>query len=232
MPQDARVWSQEDLDAVLIHELSHVRRFDFLRGIAIHLVKATLWFNPLVWLASRRLVCETEVACDDQVMLQGAVPDCFAELLLRISQRPDLRRQPVLGIALARRHSTLHRRVRAILNPGQNRGVGNLPTRVFASVAALFIAGEATEEGLYDIGGNVSGWVKDSAIKKAPTMQKAYVAKVTLEIVKPTGQIVVCRRNEISCTIRIIENSSTIPVVDALVIEGVEIYHHDHGLGT
>jgi len=56
----------DQLEAVLAHELCHVRRRDNLTA-AIHMVVETIfWFHPLVWWIRARLVEERERACDDR----------------------------------------------------------------------------------------------------------------------------------------------------------------------
>lgn len=72
------------LDAVLIHELSHVRRRDTLSG-AVHMAVETIfWFHPLVWWMTSKLVDERERACDEAVLASGAEPHRYAEGLLKV----------------------------------------------------------------------------------------------------------------------------------------------------
>lgn len=72
------------LDAVLAHELCHVRRRDNL-GAAIHMfVEALFWFHPLVWWIEHRLVEERERACDEEVLRAAADPEVYAEGLLSV----------------------------------------------------------------------------------------------------------------------------------------------------
>jgi bla regulator protein BlaR1 len=59
------------LDAILAHELCHVRRRDNLMA-ALHMVVETIfWFHPLVWWLGARLVEERERACDEEVTAAG-----------------------------------------------------------------------------------------------------------------------------------------------------------------
>ena len=59
------------LEAILAHELWHVRRRDNLAA-AIHMfVEAMFWFHPLVWWLGARLVEERERACDEEVLESG-----------------------------------------------------------------------------------------------------------------------------------------------------------------
>jgi uncharacterized protein (TIGR03435 family) len=72
------------LDAILAHEMCHVRRRDNLTG-AIHLmVEAMFWFHPLVWWIRARLVEERERACDEAVLQSGREPHVYAEGILNV----------------------------------------------------------------------------------------------------------------------------------------------------
>jgi beta-lactamase regulating signal transducer with metallopeptidase domain len=46
------------LEAVLLHELAHVRRRDALTQLVAELARAVYWFNPLVWIAARQMYLE------------------------------------------------------------------------------------------------------------------------------------------------------------------------------
>jgi len=54
------------LQAVLAHELCHVRRRDNFTSAIHMIVEAVFWFHPLVWWISARLVEERERACDER----------------------------------------------------------------------------------------------------------------------------------------------------------------------
>ena len=56
------------LEAVLAHELCHVRRRDNLTSAIHMIVEAMFWFHPLVWWIGARLVEERERACDEGVL--------------------------------------------------------------------------------------------------------------------------------------------------------------------
>jgi bla regulator protein BlaR1 len=70
--------------AILAHELCHVRRRDNLTA-AIHMaVEAAFWFHPLVWWIGKRLVDEREHACDEAVLTLGSEPEIYAEGILNV----------------------------------------------------------------------------------------------------------------------------------------------------
>jgi bla regulator protein blaR1 len=74
----------EQLNAVLAHEMCHVRRRDNLTA-AIHMVvEAVFWFYPLVWWIRARLVEERERACDEAVLQSGSDAEIYAEGILNV----------------------------------------------------------------------------------------------------------------------------------------------------
>ncbi len=74
------------MEAILAHELWHVRRRDNLAA-AIHMaVEATFWFHPMVWWLGARLVDERERACDEQVVELGSERQVYAESILKVCE--------------------------------------------------------------------------------------------------------------------------------------------------
>ncbi len=74
------------LEAILAHELCHVRRRDNLAA-AIHMVvEAIFWFHPLVWWLGTRLMEERERACDEAVLESGTDKQVYAESILKICE--------------------------------------------------------------------------------------------------------------------------------------------------
>jgi bla regulator protein blaR1 len=75
-----------ELDAILAHELCHIRRRDNLAA-AVHMaVEALFWFHPLVWWIGARLMEERERACDEEVLRMGSEPAIYAEGILKICE--------------------------------------------------------------------------------------------------------------------------------------------------
>jgi bla regulator protein BlaR1 len=75
--------SDDHLEAILAHELGHVRRRDNLAAAIHMLVEAIFWFHPLVWWLGARLVEERERACDEEVLQLGNSPQIYAESILK-----------------------------------------------------------------------------------------------------------------------------------------------------
>jgi uncharacterized protein (TIGR03435 family) len=74
------------VEAILAHEVGHVRRRDNLFAAIHMLVEAIFWFHPLVWFLGTRLVEEREVACDEEVLELGSERQVYAESILKICE--------------------------------------------------------------------------------------------------------------------------------------------------
>jgi beta-lactamase regulating signal transducer with metallopeptidase domain len=135
LPAQASDWPFEQRRAVLLHELAHVQRWDCLTQLLAQIACALYWFNPVVWIAWRRLHIERERACDDLVLNTGARPSAYAQHLLQsASALPPFRLIGAAALAMAR-PSTLEQRLHAILDSGRNRRA--LSTR--AALAAFLL---------------------------------------------------------------------------------------------
>jgi beta-lactamase regulating signal transducer with metallopeptidase domain len=63
-----RLLSKRELNAVLIHELTHARRRDNLLRLIYEVGLCGLWFHPLVWITGSRLALYRELSCDESVI--------------------------------------------------------------------------------------------------------------------------------------------------------------------
>ncbi len=78
--------SDAQMDAILAHEIGHVRRRDNLAAALHMLVEALFWFHPLVWWIGARLVEERETACDQHVLRFEREPEVYAEGILKVCE--------------------------------------------------------------------------------------------------------------------------------------------------
>jgi bla regulator protein blaR1 len=74
--------NDEQIEAIMTHELVHARRFDNLTAALHMLVEAVFWFHPLVWWMERRLIEDREHACDEAVLELGNDRHTYAESIL------------------------------------------------------------------------------------------------------------------------------------------------------
>ena len=139
LPDDAGSWSETDVRRALVHELEHVRRFDWGVHLFARAVCAAFWFIPLVWIAERRLRLEAERACDDAVLDVADGVD-YADQLVALARRFGSG-QAVVTLGMANR-SDLSVRVRALLDPRQPRNrVGRAFSLLTAGAMIALLAG-------------------------------------------------------------------------------------------
>ena len=135
LPSDADTWTVERRKIVLLHELAHAKRRDCLTQAIGQLAIAMHWFNPLVWLAVRRLRAERERACDDLVLAAGASAPDYADHLLDIARAFRSVGCPSWAAVAMARPSQLEGRLVAILDRRRNRAA---LTRRACAAAATF----------------------------------------------------------------------------------------------
>jgi len=80
----ARRLSDEELEAVMLHELLHVERRDNLAVGLQKFLLALFWFYPLIWLLDRKLFEERERACDEEVVRLRQSPKTYVSGILKV----------------------------------------------------------------------------------------------------------------------------------------------------
>ena len=136
LPAAAASWSASRRRVILLHELAHIRRRDCLMQLVAQLACAVHWFNPLCWLAARRMRAERELACDDLVLSVGTRPSEYAGHLIAMAGSGDLPGLLQVGVAMVGR-GPLERRITALLDPQRSH---RPLTRASAVVAGLVAA--------------------------------------------------------------------------------------------
>ena len=63
-------WAERDLELVLLHERTHIRRLDNLWRMLAFVIVALHWFNPVAWIFLKLLLTDLELACDEGVLAQ------------------------------------------------------------------------------------------------------------------------------------------------------------------
>lgn len=75
--------SDMQIEAIVLHEISHVRRRDNLVGLLFAPLQIACWWNPAVWMIGRALMVERERACDEDVVRMHGDAQSYAEGILR-----------------------------------------------------------------------------------------------------------------------------------------------------
>jgi GWxTD domain-containing protein len=118
----------EHVESILIHELAHIRRHDYLVNLLQSFVEGLLFYHPAVWWVSGVLRAERENCCDDVVVAVNGDARGYAAALTAL----EAHRWPVREPALAATGGSLMKRIRRLLQQ---------PEGPRATLAPLFMAG-------------------------------------------------------------------------------------------
>jgi beta-lactamase regulating signal transducer with metallopeptidase domain len=141
LPRDAADWPIDRRRAFLLHELSHVARYDCFTQTLAYVVRALYWPHPLVWWAVASLRREAERACDDRVVAAGTEAPEYAQHLLEAARSlPRAPRTLATASAVIERTS-LGDRLLALLDERLERGT--VTTRALAVTASAALVAVA-----------------------------------------------------------------------------------------
>jgi len=132
-------WSLQELstaqvNALLVHELAHLSRWDDWTNLIQKVLRAALFFHPAVWWLDRQLSLEREMACDDAVLAQTNNPRFYAQCLVAVAEKSFLRRTLALAQAAVHHVRQTSLRITQILD-SQHR----FPTGVWKRAATLVV---------------------------------------------------------------------------------------------
>lgn len=105
--------SEEQLEAVLLHELAHIKRNDYLLNIFQSIVETILFFNPFVWLISKTIRIEREHCCDDLVIASTVQPLQYAHALVALEEYRLTANRLTMAAANSKQH--LFHRIKRIM---------------------------------------------------------------------------------------------------------------------
>lgn len=127
--------STQQVEALLLHELSHIRRYDYLLNLVINFIRTILYFNPFAKAFVKIVEREREKSCDEIVLRFQYSPKEYATALLQLQQAA---RQPQTFIIAATGKDELLQRVELILGIQRKKStqVGR-----FTAIIAFMITG-------------------------------------------------------------------------------------------
>jgi beta-lactamase regulating signal transducer with metallopeptidase domain len=137
MPPGAGVWTEEERSSALFHELSHVKRADFLVMLIVRTSLAVFWWNPLCWIVYRELRKEQEIACDELVLRAGIRPSAYAASLLAFRRSAGFRWNPSAALLGMLGRSSFHERLAAILKQKLIFKEVKMKTRIMLAAAVV-----------------------------------------------------------------------------------------------
>lgn len=120
----------KQIEAILAHELAHVKRFDYLVNLLQSLVEVVYFFHPALWWVSSRVRMEREHCCDDIAIEVCGDKLAFARALAEVE---TFRQSPALAMAFASQKGLMLQRVRRVL------GVTEKPSRRMSPNALILL---------------------------------------------------------------------------------------------
>ena len=139
VPEGAQGWPAERLQAVMLHEIGHIKRRDWVTAMLAEVTCALYWFHPLVWLAARQLRAESEQACDDLVLTSGIPPAEYADHLLEVVRGLTTRRGAGPAVVTMACKQDIAARIKTILATSKNRSAATGRGLAVAMFAALVV---------------------------------------------------------------------------------------------
>jgi bla regulator protein blaR1 len=100
----------EELDALILHELAHIKRRDYESNTMLHVVQMLLWFHPAIWQLVRTAVNAREESCDADAVAHTRSSLVLARALVRLEER-----RQASGAMLAASDGALTARVRQLI---------------------------------------------------------------------------------------------------------------------
>lgn len=108
----------DQLEAILLHELAHIKRHDYLLNIFQTIVETILFFNPFIWWISKNIRIEREHCCDDLVIASTVQPLHYAKALVALEEY-RLTTNP-MAMAIADNKQYLFHRIKRIMEMKTN----------------------------------------------------------------------------------------------------------------
>ncbi len=166
----------QQLEAVILHELAHIKRHDYLLNIVLSIIELGLFFNPFTRLINKSVSKERENSCDDWVLQYQYSPEMYAEALLRIAV---MQKTPAMAMYAVKTKSELAGRVQRMINQKDGRF-----SYRHQLIALLLMTGILASIAWYDPNSLKSQDIKPTAENKAVVMEPL-AAKVDNPLFNP-----------------------------------------------
>ena len=127
--------SNDQVEAILLHELSHIKRHDFLVNIIQSIVEVLYFFNPFMWIISKAIRDEREHACDDTAISSGISAPVYAQTLAGVFNYAIKRQQ--FAMSFASKNKLTLKRIQRIMKNQSNNNNKLLATMLFVIAITL-----------------------------------------------------------------------------------------------
>jgi len=142
------------VETILMHELYHLKRRDYLVNIVQLFIEGILFYHPVVWIISGFIRSEREHCCDDRVLRATDNPENYAKALIHIAEQQQFTRLAPGAVGSRKHH--FHSRIKRILNyhtmkTNMRDKVLSLTLLVGSIILLLTVSGFSAEPGFFSI---------------------------------------------------------------------------------
>jgi uncharacterized protein (TIGR03435 family) len=139
----------EQMEALLLHELAHIRRYDYLVNMLQSAVEALLFYHPAVWWVSGHMRAERELCCDDAAVSVTGDVVAYARALAQIGSLHPPVVMAANGGSLAHRIGRLLGQPRSA--PRTLSGTGIVAAAVLPILAALAVFAQPAQRPKFEV---------------------------------------------------------------------------------
>ena len=194
------VLSPDHLEAILAHELAHVRRADYFWNLFQTLTETLFFFHPAVWWIGRRLKEQRELCCDDMAIEKCSDPLVYATALFRLEDQRSVGLNLAMALDGHQSRSNFRARILRIFGEGvpQSRKSGLRPLSLLVVCVGLFLYLSPLPKGFGSIS---SQHLRDKQVLPMPERRKESERRTELLVLQaPTfastsGQVTEERRS-------------------------------------
>jgi len=142
------------VETILMHELYHLKRRDYLVNIMQLFIEGILFYHPVVWIISGFIRSEREHCCDDMVLRATDNPENYAKALIHIAEQQQFTRLAPGAVGSRKHH--FHSRIKRILNyhtmkTNMRDKVLSLTLLAGSIILLLTVSGFSAEPGFFSI---------------------------------------------------------------------------------
>jgi uncharacterized protein (TIGR03435 family) len=142
--------SAAQMEALLLHELAHIRRHDYLVNILQSAVEAVFFYHPAVWWISSHMRTERELCCDDIAVSVTGDAVLYARALAEVDSAPWIR-----STVMAANGGSLSARIARLLGqPSTSRrtsGSGTATALILLVIGALAVVAQTTVRPQFEV---------------------------------------------------------------------------------
>ena len=129
----------KDIEAILVHEMEHIRRKDYLINLITSFIEIMMYYHPVVWWLQRQLSVHRENACDDAAIAFTGQPLNYAKALLHLQEKIHQNKLPSLAMAFTgSKKKILLNRIKRIFNMPYSQI--NIREKLLASMVLFLLA--------------------------------------------------------------------------------------------